>query len=324
MANDKNIKIKRYVTVYLVLALLSFIRAISTYVFIVPNAFAPGGIGGIASIIFNIVSKYNPRLAETVFNPAVTVFVLNIPLLIAAAIKLNKTFAINTFYSVALYSGFMGLFSLVKLPVFKGDSPESGAVVIAALVGGILAGVSLGYMLMLNSSLGGTDIVGKLGYKKNPNLNVQWQIFMFDSVVVIFSGIIGLLNIKGKTPNEIFFNISLPIFYSFIALYLTSKVADIITTGIESSYVFTIITNKVEEIGKAVVAELKRGGTIIEGKGVYTNSERTMLICVVKKRQASLLKQIVISIDPESFMYINKASEVSGFGFRHTDENLFK
>ena len=68
----------------------------------------------------------------------------------------------------------------------------------------------------------------------------------------MFSGIIGIINI-GKNANEIFLAVSLPIFYSFITLYITSKVADIITNGLESSYVFNIITSKAEDIGKAVV-----------------------------------------------------------------------
>ncbi|MGI6594052.1 MAG: YitT family protein [Christensenellales bacterium] len=315
---DKNLlkkKIRKYVLLYTAFIVLSFIRAVSTYVFIVPNAFAPGGIGGIASVVYNIVKQYNVSLAESVFNPAVVVFVLNIPLLIISFFKLNKRFTFNTAFCVLLYSGFMGLFSLIKFPVFEG-AIDSGIVIIAALVGGILAGVSLGFLLMINSSLGGTDIIAKLGYKRNPNINVNWQIFVFDSIIVLFSGIIGIINIEGKNANEIFLAVSLPIFYSFITLYITSKVADIITNGLESSYVFNIITSKAEEIGKAVVAELKRGGTILDGKGIYTQYNRMILICVVKKRQASQLKKIVATIDPEAFMYINKASEVSGFGFR--------
>lgn len=312
---SRNKKIKKYTLIYVAFILLSLIRSISTYVFIVPNAFAPGGFGGIASIVYNIVKQYNVKLAEGVFNPAVTVFVLNIPLLIVAFFKLNKRFAFNTAFCVLLYSGFMGLFSAVKVPVFEGEM-TSGVVIIAALVGGVLAGISLGFMLMINTSLGGTDIIAKLAYKKNPNINVQWQIFVFDSVVVLFSGLIGAINTKGKNANEIFVAVSSPIFYSFITLYVTSKVADLITNGLGSSYVFNIITEKADEVGEAIVAQLKRGGTIIDGKGIYTQYNRMILICVVKKRQTSLLKKIVATIDPEAFMYITKTSEVSGYGFR--------
>ncbi|HHX49342.1 MAG TPA: YitT family protein [Clostridiales bacterium] len=317
--NSTKKKISKYFLVYTAFVILSFARAISTYVFIVPNAFAPGGIGGIASIVYNVVKLYNPSLAESVFNPAVIVLVLNIPLLIIAFFKLNKRFAFNTALCVLLYSGFMGLFSLVNFPVFQG-ALDTGIVIVAALVGGILAGVSLGFLLILNSSLGGTDIIARLGYKKNPNINVYWQIFAFDSIIVLFSGIIGIINAKGKDVNEAFLAISLPIFYSFITLYITSKVADVIINGLETSYVFNIITSKPEEISKAVVAELKRGGTILDGKGIYTQYNRMILICVVKKRQASQLKKIIATIDPEAFIYVNKATEVSGYGFRSQAE----
>ena len=62
---------------------------------------------------------------------------------------------------------------------------------------------------------------------------------------------------------------------------------------------------------------LHRGGTIIHAEGIYTNSTRKILVCVVKKKQSALLKQIIKDVDPDAFTYINKAKEVSGFGFRN-------
>ena len=132
-------KASYYVGFYLLFSALSFIRALATYMFIVPNAFAPGGIGGIASLLYNIVGQYDARLAETVFNPAVTIFVFNVPLLILALIKLNKQFFINTTIGVLQYSLFMALFSLCNFPVSRGMDYESGVMFLAALSGGVLA-----------------------------------------------------------------------------------------------------------------------------------------------------------------------------------------
>lgn len=311
-----NKKIIHQIGFYFFLVFLAFLRALATYVFIVPNAFAPGGIGGIASIIYNLVALYNPSLANSVFNPAVTIFVINLPLIIAAFFVLNKKFALNTTIVVICYSGFMALFSLVKFPVFQGSGMESSLTFLAAIAGGVMSGVSLGGTLLTNSSAGGTDILGKIGYKLRPDLNVSWQIFAFDSVVVLLSGVIGLITTKGQDANTMFVNIATPILYSFITLFLTSEVADILTTGLESSVVFNVITDKAEELGDAIVQILHRGATIIKGEGVYTNETRKVLICVVRKKQSSTLKKIIRSVDPEAFMYINKAKEVNGFGFR--------
>ena len=312
---DKKTLIK-YSGFYGLLIALAFLRALGTYVFIVPNAFAPGGFGGIASILYNVVGYYNERLAETWFNPAVTVLILNLPLVIASYFTLNKQFAINSTICVAFYAGFMGLFSLVNFPVFVGEGLASGVTVLAAIAGGVVCGVALGGMLLTNSSAGGTDIIGKIAYEKNPDLNVQWQIFIFDSIVVLFSGSMGLLNTEGLDANTIFTNIATPILYSFITLFATSEVADVITHGLQSSVVFNIITSKPDELSRAIVDKLHRGATELKGEGVYTHAERIVLVCVVKRSQSTLLKKIIKNIDPDSFVYITKAKEVNGFGFR--------
>lgn len=307
--------------IYLLLGGISVLRSIATYSFIVPNAFAPGGIGGIASIIYNIVAIYNLNLADTVFNPAVIVLVLNIPLLIAAFLLLNKQFVLRTIYCVFLYAGFMGLFSIVKFPIFQGTGIESGVVILASLAGGVLSGISLGINLLTNSSAGGTDIIARLTSRKIPQFNVNWLIFLFDSVVVLFSGIVGFLKQDVTTDgNKILLNVMTPILYSFITLFLTSQVADFISNGTQSSVVFNIITNKYQDMGQAIICELKRGATVLKGQGMYTNGERIMLICVVKRRQSPELKRLVKRVDPEAFMYVTKAAEVNGFGFHVATE----
>lgn len=305
-----------YIGFYALLIVLAFFRALGTYMFIVPNAFAPGGVGGIASVIYNVVAFYNISLANSVFNPAVTVFVLNLPLIIAAFFTLSKKFAVNTTVVVLFYAGFMALFSAVDFPIFKGSGMESSLTFIAAIAGGVLSGISLGGTLLTNSSAGGSDIAGKIVYKKNPESNISWSIFAFDSVVVLLSGIVGLIGAKGADANTVFVNVASPILYSFITLFITSEVADIMTTGLQSSVVFNIITDKAEEVGDAVVQILHRGGTIIKGEGIYTNETRKILVCVVRKKQSAALKKIIKDTDPDAFLYINKAKEVNGFGFR--------
>ena len=96
MKSEKSKKFLSRVGFYGLLIFFALLRAVASYVFIVPNAFAPGGVGGIASIENNVDNQYDHKIAEGVFNPAVTIFVLNLPLVIASFFTLNKQFAINT------------------------------------------------------------------------------------------------------------------------------------------------------------------------------------------------------------------------------------
>ena len=69
---------------YLFLTILAFIRALSAYVFIVPNGFAPSGITGLSSLLYNMVTRLSDSATVVaIFDPSITAFVLNIPLFIA-------------------------------------------------------------------------------------------------------------------------------------------------------------------------------------------------------------------------------------------------
>ncbi|HHT83600.1 MAG: YitT family protein [Christensenellales bacterium] len=302
---------------YGILLAITFVRALATYVFIIPNSFAPGGVSGISSIVYNIAAVYNQRLADTVFNPGVVVFILNIPLMIWAFKVLDKRFAFSSMVSVALFAVFMMTLTWIKFPQFIATNYESGIMLLAALAGGAINGLGLGIMLRMNTSMGGTDTLAKIIYKKNSVINVQWLVFFCDCVVVLMSGILGFFNVDASDSTKgILVKVLSPVLYSFISLFIASKAADIILVGFESSVVFNIITSKPKEIGEAVVNKIKRGGTILKGEGIYTKNERTILICVVSRKQIIPLKKLIKEIDQSAFSYVTDAREVNGYGFR--------
>ncbi len=297
---------------YAVIAICAFMRAIATYVFIVPNAFAPGGFGGLSSLIYNFVAEYNLELANGWFDPAITVFVMNAPFIVLSFIKLDRKYAISSCVCILLYTGFMGLFSLVDFPTFKAESIDSSVMILAAIVSGVIGGIALGGMVLLNTGAGGTEYIAKMLYEAKPDLNIQWQLFATDSFVVLLSGILGFVQAKGADANTIFVSVATPVFYSFITLFITSEVADVVTSGFQSSVVFNIITSKKEEVSDAIVNKIRRGATIIQANGVYSGDETNLIVCVVRKKQTATFKKILKEIDPHAFIFITKAKEVNG------------
>ena len=302
---------------YLFLAALALVRALSAYVFIVPNGFAPSGITGLSSLLYNAVLPFNAHLADTVFNPAITALVLNIPLFIAAFVVLDKKFAFNTMFCVVVYSVFMGVFDIVDMPQYAAGT-DNGIKLLASLVGGALAGISLGFMLRYNTSLGGTDVIGKLIYAKNPISDVQWLIFMCDAVIVIASGGLGFIGLDmSHGTNVILTAVLSPIIFSFLSQLTTSQVADVLQSGFQSSLVFNIISDKHDEIAEHITREMHRGVTIMSGVGYYTGEEHKVLVCVVRRKQINTVKRIVQENDPAAFTFITKAREVKGNGFNN-------
>lgn len=300
---------------YLFLAALALVRALSAYVFIVPNGFAPSGITGLSSLLYNAVLPFNAHLADTVFNPAITALVLNIPLFIAAFVVLDKKFAFNTMFCVVVYSVFMGVFDIVDMPQYAAGT-DNGIKLLASLAGGALAGISLGFMLRYNTSLGGTDVIGKLIYAKNPISDVQWLIFMCDAVIVIASGGLGFIGLDmSHGTNVILTAVLSPIIFSFLSQLTTSQVADVLQSGFQSSLVFNIISDKHDEIAEHITREMHRGVTIMSGVGYYTGEEHKVLVCVVRRKQINTVKRIIQECDPMAFTFITKAREVKGNGF---------
>ena len=93
IAIDKNQA--TYISKFLILmVILAFVRALAAYLFINPNGFAPGGVGGIAAIIHYAAERStNPtifKLSSSLFDPGIFTIILNVPLIIAAFCVLEK------------------------------------------------------------------------------------------------------------------------------------------------------------------------------------------------------------------------------------------
>jgi uncharacterized membrane-anchored protein YitT (DUF2179 family) len=244
--------------------------------------------------------------------------VLNVPLFIASFFLLDKKFCLYTIIAVGLHSLWMGVLDIVDFPVYKAIGSASALNLLAAGAGGVGSGVCLGFILRYNSSMGGTDIIGKLIYKFNPVADVQWLILACDIVVVIASGTLGLIGLDFSLGAEVITTSVLsPILYSAISLLVGAEIADVIQAGLQSSVVFNIISDKHDEIAVAINEKLHRGATRVHATGSYTGVQHDMLVVVVRKKQINQVKEIIFTIDPDAFMYMTKAKGVTGKGFSY-------
>ena len=306
-----------FTTYALLLVLLAGLRSITTYIFTVPNGFAPGGVSGISTILYNVVILIDPNnlMLRKIFDPGITMLILNIPFIIAAFFVLGKKFAINTFFVVAVYSGLMFLLGEVNCPQFVAN--QAGEKILAALAGGSTAGFCLSFMLRHDMSMAGTDIVGKILHKRNPETGAQWWILICDCIVATCSGSLGIISvIQNHIPaDQAILYVLSPILFSFIALITGSITTDVLQTGFQSSIVFNIITDKSDEIALAISEQLHRGVTVSTAVGYFTKAEHKILTCIVTKRQITKVKNIIKECDPNAFTYLTKAHEVAGKGF---------
>ena len=81
-----------------------------------------------------------------------------------------------------------------------------------------------------------------------------------------------------------------------------------------------IITDKVDAVSQRILTDLKRGVTAVQGRGMYTGQERSILICALTVTEAHNLKSAVAKEDPQAFVIVSPAQEILGRGFNPLEE----
>ncbi|MCX8010753.1 MAG: YitT family protein, partial [Ignavibacteria bacterium] len=104
--------------------------------------------------------------------------------------------------------------------------------------------------------------------------------------------------------------------YAFFLLFVSSKLVDIVLDGFDYARVAYIISDKSEEIAEAIMNDLSRGATALNARGLYTNTNREVLMAVVPLKELSTLTDIIKQIDKDAFIIISNVHEVLGRGFR--------
>ncbi|MFY9140052.1 MAG: YitT family protein, partial [Thermacetogeniaceae bacterium] len=90
---------------------------------------------------------------------------------------------------------------------------------------------------------------------------------------------------------------------------------DKVIKGLSSYKTVTVISDKNNEIAAEIMEKLNRGVTLVEGTGGYTGEHKMVINCVVNNYEIPKLKDIVLALDPNAFMFISDTAEVSGKGF---------
>jgi uncharacterized membrane-anchored protein YitT (DUF2179 family) len=272
---------KRVVTEYLLIILGCLLTALSFNFFFIPNEIAPGGLSGIATVIFHLFR----------FPVGVTTLVLNVPLFLVGIRQLGGHFGIRTLLATVLLSVFI---DLVKVPVLTDDS------LLASIYGGFLMGVGLGIIFRMNATTGGTDLFAKLIHKYFPAITVAWVLFAVDFVVVVMAAIF-----LGPSQG----------LYAIVSLAVSAKVIDLVQEGLNSAKAVFVISDHSLEISQRIMKDMDRGVTLLSGTGAYTGNAKNVILCVVSRMQITQLKNVIYEIDPNAFAMVTDVKEVMGEGF---------
>ena len=198
--------------------------------------------------------------------------------------------------------------SMIIMDVFAGfDLILTDDPMLAAVIGGVVKGTSLGMIYYVGGTTGGLDIVVKILRQKLASVNFGTIMLALDTIIIAVYAMV-----LGRYESAM---------YSLIAMYVTTKVVDLVLYGIDNACLCYIISNSTEEITKEIVSgPLHRGVTLLEGRGAYSGAHRDVMMCVIKRQQIGQLKHLVRNVDEKAFFIVTNAKNVFGNGFESFTE----
>ena len=273
---------------YLFIFMGTGIMALAIQCIFEPIGLVTGGFSGIAIII----RKMTAGIVEGGVPLWLTNLALNVPVFIAALIIKGRKFLGRTVIGTVLLS--FWLYVIPQVDLTQGDY------MLSAVFGGVITGIGIGFVLLAKATTGGTDMVSALIHKYVRHYSVVQILQVIDGMVVLAG-----LYVFGLKPA----------LYAIVAIFITSKVSDALMEGMKYSKAAFIITDCYKEIADAIMTQLDRGLTGLDATGMYSGDKKTVLYCVVAKKEIVELKDIVAKIDPKAFVIVTDAREVFGEGF---------
>lgn len=255
-------------------------------IFTVPNDIAPGGVSGLATAL----SFLFPRLSVGAWT-----LILNLPLLLGAWKLLGRRTLIYTLLSVPLMSFFIDFTGSLHI-VYTND------MLIASVFGGAISGLGLGLLFLRGITTGGTDLAALMVRRMLPNVPSGTLLLFIDAAVVAFAVLV-------------FKDIEVAI-YSSIAIFVSSKMIDTITQGVDYAKVIYTVTDKGDELTNLLNTRTGRGTTVIPALGGYTKEHKQIVVTVTRRRVLAQTLRLIKETDPGAFTFVTDSTEVHGEGFR--------
>lgn len=268
----------------------TFLMGFAFNVFLDANHISPSGFAGLCSIISNVIADHlNFRIPASLLYLAI-----NGVLFFFSLKKMGINFAINSAIGILGYSLFI---EICKFNI----GLDSNDLLLCAIYGGVVMGIGLGLVFRGHGSTGGSDMLANILGKRFKFLTVGNLVLIVDTIVVILSFVAyGDLKLS---------------LYSLIAIYIMTKLSDVIVAGVQGVRAYYIISNNYENISYEIMHTLERGVTGFEAEGMYTKKEQKVLMTVVTRSESVKLRQIVSSLDKDAFVYSMPISEAMGYGF---------
>ena len=278
---------------YGVITLGCAIYALSFNWFFQPNNISMGGFTGIAQII----NHFLPALPI-----GVTSIVMNIPLFYLGVRRQGVKLLVASLSAMGVSSLMIDGLNMV----YTFQPMEEP--LLACIYGGVLLGVSMGLMLTVGATTGGTELAARLLKYKLRNLSIGRLCLSIDVTVICFYAL------TFRSVNNAL--------YGIVAMYISSLAMDTVVYGSLNAKIAYIISGCSEAVARRLL-DMDLGITLLDGQGGFSGDRKQVVLCAFKRSQFAVIKAAVTAIDPNAFIIVCEAHEVLGEGFgEYTPDSL--
>lgn len=276
MIKIKNNYIKLILS-YVFIIVAAILAAYSLETFLIPNNILDGGITGISIILSKVLS----------IPISFLIVLINIPFIYIGYRNLGKSFLMRTIFSMLTFS--------LALNYFESFHEVTDEILLATIFGGVLLGVSVGIIIRSGACIDGTESVA-LVISKKTSLSVGQVVMLFNFFIYSVAAIV--------------FGIDRAL-YSVLTYFITYKVIDLVSEGLEQAKAALIVTEKGTDMANEIYKRLGRTVTRINGKGLLSG-EKEVMYCVLTRIEVFELKRIANEMDESAFISILEVSDIIG------------
>ena len=276
------------VSYFLFLTLAGIINAFGVVMFLAPVKLFDSGISGTAMLL----AQQTPAWCSL----SVTLIILNIPIFLFGLKREGLAFTIYSIYAVLVYSAAAFVITdILPVDVTLASPLAETDLFLCAIFGGIISGCGSGLTVRFGGAIDGVDVLGVM-FAKRLSLSLGNFVMIYNVILYIICGIV--------LDSWI-----LPL-YSIVTYAAASKMIDFCVEGFDRAKAAFIITTKHESVCKALSETFENGLTIVDAKGYYSNSDKTLVYFVINRFQVGKMKSVVHKIDPKAYITINDVVDI--------------
>ncbi len=255
------------------------------------NGFAPGGVGGLATITHYLIGG--------AVDWGILMLAFNLPIFILVSILINKKLGIMLSIYMLIQSSMPRIYELVDFRAYSLiNNGEDFNIIFACIATGVVSGYGFSLMLRRFGASGGTYGISALLRRAKPDLNIAYVSFIMDASVVAIAFFVYEMKLT-------------PVICTLLNLFIANVIVDNGLSGIKNGYKFEIVTEEPEKLSDEIMTSLKHGVTEINVHGMYSHSDKYMIVCIINKRQIGDMMRILKKY-PGSFANFSKVNEVFG------------